>query len=283
MIDQVLIGNSLELIENLDENSIDSIITSPPYWGIRNNDIEGQIGWDQSLVQYIFDLVTLFHKARRPLKPEGVVWLNIGEKWASKDIPGLGIKQKDMIGLGWRIAFELQNLGWHLRDCVIWDKKNRCLGGNWTDRTINCHEYIFLLTQQKRYYFDWEAIKEKGSVPAGTRGGKGSESRYSRSEINSRPPSYKVYSGYRRKRSVWGVQPQRGKGHHASTYPVELIKPLVLSSTPPGGTVLDPFAGTGTTGIAARDTGRHYILFEINPEYAEVAKCRLNPPSETSL
>lgn len=282
MKDVILTGDAFQLISRLEEDSIDSIVTSPPYWGLRDNKHQQQLGWKEPYEVYIDRLVSLFDLARRPLKPEGTVWLNLGEKWASKPIRGLGIKQKDMLGLPWMAAFALRDAGWYLRDCVIWDKLERCLGGPWSDRTVTCHEYIFLLTQQPRYYFDWEAIKEKGSVLAGSKGGRGSQHRRNQDGVNSRPAEYKTYSGYRRKRSVWRVQPQAGKGNHTSTYPVSLIEPLILAGTPPGGTILDVFAGTGTTGIAARNTGRHYIMFEINPETVEVAQCRLNQQSETS-
>jgi len=265
MLNDVTCGDALELIEFLPTNYVDAIITSPPYWKQRTKDIVGYIGNETTLDYYIEHILGFFVKAHRVLKDEGTVWINLGEKFMDRKLSGLP----------WRTAFALEEVGYTIRDCIIWDKMNKCFGGV-SGRTTLCHEYIFLLSKSgKNYYFDNEAIKEKGVIPAGTRGAKGSRERYSTKGVNSRPPKYWDYTGYRNKRSVWHVKPKPSKLEHYSMFPVELIEPCVIAGSPQDGIILDPFGGLATTGISALRNDRNFICFELDEKDVIKSKLRL--------
>jgi DNA modification methylase len=263
-----------------------------------------QIGLEPTLEAYINELMTVFAEVKRVLRDDGTFWLNLGDsynsnssrrnagfnaryhgcsdagKQADTDLqkperPGVGaISSKSLIGMPWRVAFALQADGWILRSDIIWAKGNP-MPESVTDRPTRCHEYLFMFAKQERYHYDYEAVREEGVIPAGTRGAKGSAERAAIAGVNSRPPEYKVYDGFRNRRSVWNVNTRPFPGAHFATFPPALVEPALLAGCPVGGAVLDPFAGAGTVGLVAQQHGRNAILVELNPSYVTLAKERL--------
>lgn len=273
-INEILIGDSLEVLKTLPEGIADTCVTSPPYWGLRDYGVSGQLGQEDTPQQYVDNLVELFREVKRVLKKDGTCWLNIGDTSASfkdgkyppntldkkqKDMPvmnaksrmrksylGTDIKDKDLVGIPWMLAFALRADGWYLRSEVIWHKPNG-MPERVKDRPTRAHEQIFLLSKSKYYYYDAEAIQE--STVDGT--------------------------AYKNKRDVWKVSPKPFKGAHFATFPSKLIEPCVLAGCPENGVVLDPFFGSGTTGLVSKEHDRNFIGIELNKEYAEIAKNRI--------
>jgi len=289
----VLIGDCVASMRGLRAASVHTCVTSPPYFGLRDYKVEGQIGLEETPEAFVARLVDVFREVRRVLRDDGTLWLNLGDSYAQQGGRGEqgstsarkgranvsvqkkrastrapdGLKPKDLIGIPWRVAFALQADGWYLRQDIIWSKPNP-MPESVTDRCTKAHEYIFLFSKSPRYYFDNEAIKEPGVIPAGTKGAKGSAERFGTPGVNSRPPEYKVYDGMRNRRSVWTVTTKPYKGAHFATFPPDLIEPCVLAGCPVGGTVLDPFGGSGTTAGVALRHGRNAIRCELNGDYA---------------
>nr|WP_278678886.1 site-specific DNA-methyltransferase [Clostridium paraputrificum] len=295
-----------EGLKLIDDNSIDSCITSPPYWGLRDYGIDGQIGLEDSLQEYIDELVKVFKEVKRVLKPTGTLWLNLGDCYVGtggdrkskvknelfqqqqehnpkdgrysrrKTLLDMNLKPKDLIGLPWRIAFKLQEDGWYLRSDIIWNKSN-CMPESTKDRPTKSHEYIFLLTKEPYYYYDNEAIKEQcvngdPNPPRGSKGVIGNLNKGRRRQFDLKEPLV-----YRNKRSVWNIATDRFTQAHFATFPPKLIEPCILAGCPKDGIVLDPFMGSGTTGMMAIQNNRNFIGFELNPEYIEIAnEYRLN-------
>ena len=295
---QILEGDCLQMLKRLPSESINTCITSPPYWGLRNyNDEEKQLGMEDTPEDFVENLVKVFREVKRVLRDDGTVWLNLGDSYSSggrttninqslrgdKDYgvtrpkPSKGIKPKDLIGIPWRVAFALQADGWYLRQDIIWHKPNP-MPESVTDRCTKAHEYIFLLSKNVKYYFDNEAIKEdalrSGTIPKGKKysgelADKNIGNRHTRETLNEKPVADK-----RNKRSVWTVTTKPYKDAHFATFPMDLIEPCVLAGCPRDGLVLDPFAGAGTTGQAALANSRKAVLIELNAEYVELIKKR---------
>ena len=264
---KILQGNCLDVLKDLPERSVNTCITSPPYWGLRDYGKGEQLGLEDTPEEFAENLVNVFREVKRVLRDDGTVWLNLGDSYSSggrttttnqtlrgdKDYgvtrpkPSEGIKPKDLVGIPWRVAFALQADGWYLRQDIIWHKPNP-MPESVRDRCTKSHEYIFLLSKNVKYYFDNESIKEDS----------------------------KTSTVKRSKRSVWTVTTKPFKGAHFATFPPDLIEPCVLAGCPEGGTVLDPFGGAGTTGLVAEQNNRDSILIELNPDYIEIAKKRLN-------
>jgi DNA modification methylase len=265
---------------------------------------DNQIGLEQTPEEYIQQLVEVFREVRRVLKDDGTLWVNIGDSYynyrsgtafvkqsvakTDQDLPSFspsrnnkldGLKSKDLIGIPWMLAFALRADGWYLRQDIIWHKPNP-MPESVKDRCTKAHEYIFLLSKSKNYYFDHEAIKEEGVIPAGTKAAKGSAERQAEFGVNGRPPEYKIYDGMRQKRSVWTVTTKPYKGAHFATFPTDLIEPCILAGCPKDGMVLDPFGGSGTTGLVSNRLGRNATLIELNPEYIDLAEDRIDPPEQ---
>jgi DNA modification methylase len=309
-------------LKMLDDNSIDCCVTSPPYYNMRDYGIEGQIGLESTPQEYVKKLVKIFEEVRRVLSPEGTLWLNIGDCYAGSCGPGSAvdrkakkgaepiknysrngaignIKPKDMIGIPWMLAFALRDCGWYLRQDIIWYKRN-CMPESVKDRCTKAHEYIFLLTKSRKYYFDNEAILEAATGYDGRKDtrAKGSE-KYKENTINAkggerwrfknlmydgqRPNSMHIKRLHgeeylfpvRNKRSVWDVPTKPLKEAHFAPFPENLITPCVLAGCPPSGIVLDPFMGSGTTALVAMKNGRNFIGFELNKKYVDIARKRL--------
>lgn len=291
----IICGDSLSVLKMLPDESVNCCVTSPPYWGLRDYGVEGQLGLEKTPDEYVAKMVDVFREVRRVLRNDGTLWLNLGDSYASggrstrdhdeklaarhldyraPNPPGL--KPKDLVGIPWRVAFSLQADGWYLRQDIIWAKPNP-MPESVRDRCTKAHEYIFLLAKSERYYFDSEAVKEKaiGGAPAGNKSGnKGriQKAGWSYDPAKSRPEM-------RNRRSVWTVTTKPFKGAHFATFPPDLIEPCVKAGCPIGGTVLDPFFGAGTTGVVSKKLGREYLGIELNPEYIVIAEKRIGAPT----
>ena len=299
---QILEGDCLQMLKRLPSKSINTCITSPPYWGLRNyNDEEKQLGMEDTPEEFVDNLVKVFREVKRVLRDDGTVWLNLGDSYSSggrttttnqslrgdknygvtRPKPSKGIKPKDLIGIPWRVAFALQQDGWYLRQDIIWNKPNP-MPESVKDRCTKAHEYIFLLSKNVKYYFDNEAIQED-SVSINSKGEVGKAN----STINigksvADKEGFEIRDGlkdmgvYRQKnkRSVWTVTTKPYKDAHFATFPHDLIEPCVLAGCPRDGLVLDPFAGSGTTGQVALAHIRKAVLIELNDEYVQLIKKR---------
>jgi site-specific DNA-methyltransferase (adenine-specific) len=273
---KLMVGDCIESMRTLDAQSVNCCVTSPPYFGLRDYGIDGQLGVEATPDEYIAGMVKVFSEVHRVLRDDGTLWLNIGDSYYNHrtghggGMPGQsfhagqqlgkpdkvsgclrratkleGIREKELIGIPWMLAFALRSSGWLIRQEIIWSKPNPT-PEKVTDRCTRSHEHIFLLTKKSHYWFDYEPIMEKGE----------------NGEL-------------RRKRSVWNVQTRRFKGAHFATFPPELIEPCVLAGCPEGGTVLDPFGGSGTTAAVASRNARKSIICEINPEFAAMTPRRV--------
>jgi DNA modification methylase len=308
----ILTGDCRETLKTLPPNSVHTCVTSPPYFGLRDYGMADQIGLEKTPEKFVEELVAVFCEVKRVLRDDGTLWLNLGDSYASyrdgKATPdttrgesngtlvpkgsaknrmastfaGTSVKHKDLIGIPWMLAFALRADGWYLRQDIIWHKPNP-MPESVTDRCTKAHEYIFLLSKSPKYYFDAEAIKEKGVISAGTKGAKGSAERAAQKGVNSRPPEYKIYDGMRNKRSVWTVATKPFKGAHFATFPPNLIEPCILAGCPEDGIVLDPFGGSGTTGMVANKHKRNAILCELNPDYVQIMESRVGVPVQDKL
>jgi len=262
---EIIVGDSRRELSRFPHSTFQMCVTSPPYWGLRDYAIEGQIGAENTIDQYINDLVLIFREARRVLKDNGTLWLNIGDSFTSggrtwrdtdkkNQARGMsyrpptpeGLKPKDLIGIPWRIALALQQDGWYLRTDIVWHKPN-CQPESVKDRPTRSHEYVFLMSKSEDYYYDHEAIKEP------TKDG----------------------DTWRNRRSVWAINTEPYNGAHFAVFPPELVRLCLLAGSRPGSTVLDPFFGSGTTGMVCVEQGRGFVGIELKEEYAELARQRL--------
>ena len=269
---KILQGDCLQTLSSLEEKSVNTCVTSPPYWGLRDYGTGDQLGLEETPEKFVENLVKVFQKVRRVLRDDGTVWLNLGDSYCASD-KIKGLKQKDLVGIPWRVAFALQADGWYLRQDIIWHKPNP-MPESVKDRCTKAHEYIFLLSKSSKYYYDSEAIKEEAQ-DWGTRNR--NEGKYHNKGTGLQPHTglEKSYD-FKNKRSVWSVSPMAYSEAHFATYPPELIKPCILAGCLEGGTVLDPFGGSGTTAQVASNLNRNAILCELNPEYVELATDRLH-------
>lgn len=272
---EIHIGDALDILRTFDDETIQAVVTSPPYWGLRDYGIEGQIGAERTIDEYISALVGIFREVRRVLKADGVLWLNVGDgytsggrKWRDSDkklaARGMayrpdtpeGMKPKDLIGVPWMLAFALRADGWYLRTDIVWNKPN----GNpesVRDRPTRSHEFIFMLSKSERYFYDVEATMEPSD------------------------DGRKM----RRKRSVWNVNTEPFKGAHFACFPRKLVEPCIKATTKPGDVVLDPFFGSGTVGQVAATLGRNFQGIELNEQYVDIARERLesNPQGRIEI
>lgn len=287
------VGDCIASLRKLPEKSIHTCVTSPPYYALRDYGVEGQIGLEQTPEEFIQKLVDVFREVRRVLRDDGTLWVNMGDTWA---------KNKQMLGMPWRLAFALQADGWFLRQDIIWHKTNP-MPESVRDRCTKAHEYIFLLSKKQKYYFDHEAIREPAVYTGANRGvgfghGTDKEAR-GRDRVSNRDnfrregskraqviPGQTVGThradradtipdGMRAKRNIWSLATRPFKGAHFATFPPELVEPCILAGCPAGGTVLDPFGGSGTTAGVAIVHGRDAVLCELNPDYAALVPARI--------
>ena len=330
----ILIGDVRERLKELPDQSVNCCVTSPPYWGLRDYGNDGQIGLEQDPDDFIAELVAVFREVKRVLRDDGTLWVNMGDSYAgsgkgrnpdgtvhvsaliakqgtsagtimgdvfSAVVPS-GTKPKDLVGIPWMLAFALRADGWYLRQDIIWHKPNP-MPESVRDRCTKAHEYIFLLSKSRKYYFDSDAMKEPAKYPfddrasrADSRAGTSMNSVGGKTGIrfggnkygDSDDPKHATKSGNeyiatgtRNKRSVWSVTTRPFKGAHFATFPPALIEPCILAGSPKGGVVLDPFFGAGTTGLVAQRHGRKWIGCELNSDYAAIAQARIE--SESNL
>lgn len=271
----IIQGDAESELKKIATESVDCCVTSPPYYGLRDYGIGGQIGLEETIEEYTEKLLRVFGEVKRILKKSGTLWLIMGDTYAtgtraerkqSKN-PGVGAnrpevqngvrrvgtpkgcKTKDLIGIPWTLAFALRADGWYLRQDIIWSKPN-AMPESVTDRCTKSHEYIFLLTKSERYYFNSKEIREKSTLPSRT--------------------------DTRNKRSVWTINTKGFKGAHFAVFPEKLIEPCIVAGCPENGTVIDPFLGSGTTGAVSKRLGRDFIGVELNPDYLIMAKERIS-------
>lgn len=262
----VLVGDARRILAGMPDGHFNCVVTSPPYWGLRDYGVEGQIGAEPTIDEYIADLVRLFREVRRTLADDGTLWLNIGDSytsggrtWRDADAKNKGramsyraptpegLKPKDLIGVPWKLAFALQADGWYLRTDMIWNKPN-CQPESVKDRPTRSHEYVFLFSKSEKYYYDWEAVKEPAADPK---------------------------QKSKNRRTVWNINTEPYPGSHFAVYPRALVRLCVAAGSQKNGRVLDPFFGSGTTGVVCNELGRDCVGIELNAEYAELARERL--------
>ena len=257
----IVTGDATAVLRRILPHTFQCCVTSPPYWGLRDYSIDGQIGLENSVDTYIQALVGAFEEVRRVLREDGTLWLNIGDSftsggrtWRAPDkknpIRAMsmrpptppGLKPKDLIGVPWKLAFALQAAGWYLRTEIIWNKPN-CQPESVKDRPTRSHEYVFLLTKSERYFYDCQSVRGPND---------------------------------RNLRSVWDINTYPVKDAHFATFPPALVQRCLELGSREGDFVLDPFIGSGTSGIVAHDSGRRFFGIELNPEYVDIAERRLN-------
>ncbi|MCX7419246.1 MAG: site-specific DNA-methyltransferase [Planctomycetia bacterium] len=271
---QILIGDSLEILPTLPAETIQCCVTSPPYWGLRDYNHPGQIGAEASPELYVENLVAIFREVRRVLRKDGTVWLNVGDGYARNGGTGncgpnavvgntkklvqkrnckvpdcWGLKDRDLMGLPWRVAFGLQSDGWILRSRITWIKKT-AMPESVKNRPTNATEEVFLFSKSPTYFYDPNGVRE----PSGAN-----------------------------LRNYWILGPDTSGNGHPAAFPRELARRCILLGSREGDTVLDPFGGSGTTSVAAKELGRHSILVELNPTYAKMSKERSRHGTKTRI
>tara|TARA_B100000287_G_scaffold8204_1_gene8112 strand:- start:2120 stop:3046 length:927 start_codon:yes stop_codon:yes gene_type:complete len=300
MKDTILFGDARETLSAFIDKAR-MCVTSPPYYGLRNyGDEEKQIGQEETPEEYISNLVEVFREVRNVLTDDGTLWVNIGDSYYNyrpgkgqalnkqtvasndQDLPQKcarrgnkldGLKEKDLIGIPWMLAFALRADGWYLRQDIIWHKPNP-MPESVRDRCTKAHEYMFLLSKNKKYYYDNEAIKEPAK-DWGTRDR--SKGKYHNQGSGLQPHSGLTKSYPKKnKRSVWSISPRPYKGAHFAVFPPELIEPCILAGSKPGDIILDPFMGSGTTAMVAKKLSRYYLGCELHREYDSLQTDRIS-------
>ena len=305
----IITGDCRATLRNMPEQSVNCCVTSPPYFGLRDYGCDGQLGLEPTPDEFVAAMVAVFREVRRVLRDDGTLWLNLGDSYAGSwgargrgegtnaaraDLEAKhgtaapnrygfkpwGVKPKDRMMMPARVALALQADGWWLRDEIVWHKPNP-MPISVTDRTTPAHEMVYLLSKSARYHYDHEAIKEAAVSDHASgngfarpqqlaRGGRGNAEQWTPTETRNR-------------RSVWSIPVRPFSGAHFATFPPALIEPCILAGCPKGGTVLDPFGGAGTTGLVAARHGRNAVLCELNPEYAAMARDRIDADTASPL
>lgn len=270
---KLYLGHVTEVLKTLDSESVNCVVTSPPYYGLRDYCMDKQIGFEATPKLYVDSIVEIFEKIKRVLKKDGTVWLNLGDTYVDSKLETskIKLKRKNLIGLPWKVAFALQENDWYLRQDIIWSKPFN-MPESVKDRCTKSHEYIFLLAKSEKYYYNADAIKELAT----------SQDNYIRNRDNpnhkfNNTPGRTKMSGlkdnkyeYRNKRSVWVIQPKFYKEAHFAVFPEELPMNCIKAGCPPDGVVLDPFAGSGTTLKVAQKLNRKSIGIDINKKYLDL-------------
>lgn len=329
------VGDARTVLPTLEAESVDCVATSPPFYSLRDYNVEGQIGLEASPDEWVAELVAVFHECHRILRPAGTLWVECGDSYANLDGQGnkadqrgigqsgafnvspsllavagdrglkhsipAGYKRKDLIGAPWLLAFALRADGWYLRQAIVWHKPN-AMPESAQDRCTTAHSYVFLFSKRPRYWFDADAIAEESITgdlrrPYGSEGawqmdGRPVEQRHGgelravggRTTNGQKPRTderrgfdnrLERVDGMKNARSVWAIPTRGYPGAHFATWPEALAGRIIKAGCPEGGLVLDPFGGTGTTALVARQLGRRSVLIELNPDYAELAARRL--------
>ena len=277
---KIICADAAAGLKSLPSESVRMCVTSPPYYGLRDYGTDGQIGVEQTPREYIDRLVKVFAEVYRVLMDDGTLWLNIGDMYANRAWGA--VKQKDLIGIPWGLAFALRDFGYYLRSDIIWHKTN-CLPESVKDRPSKCYEHIFLLSKSPKYYYDYKAIQEsiKEATTARYTRRKSGKAKYSGTDIEQDIDRRlgavtEENRWFKRKRDVWEVSTNTYKmDEHFAMFPEKLVEPCILAGSREGDTVLDPFFGSGTTGAVAKRLQREYIGIDLNPCYLAKAKLRI--------
>lgn len=309
----IIVGDAKTELSGLPDQYAQCVVTSPPYWWLRDYGVDGQIGLEQTPEAYVAELVDVFRGVWRVLRDDGVLWVNLGDSYIAKqqgwglandrswaayhkesgddrkraprvgrgDASGsyemtrrTGLAPKQLVGIPWRVAFALQADGWYLRQDIIWHKPN-AMPESVKDRCTKSHEYLFMLTKNERYYFDGNAIKEPSVYSGPPKPGKQAQTAYTGLPTHKGQLSVGGKDGQRNRRSVWVIPTKPYSGAHFATFPEALVEPCIMATSRPGDLVLDPFAGSGTTGVVAHRLNRYFIGIELNPAYADLAMSRI--------
>ncbi len=263
-------GNNIDVLKTLPDESVDCVVTSPPYWGLRDYNQEDQLGLEETPEEFVENLVKVFTEVKRVLKSTGTLWLNLGDSYYNKSLAGTPF----------RVAFALQADGWYLRQDIIWNKPNP-MPESVQDRCTKAHEYIFLLSKSSKYFYDIDAIREPLAESSIGRLKQNIDKQVGTTRANGGAKTngnFKATGSIEKganKRSVWTITTKPYKEAHFATFPIELPTYCIKAGCPEGGIVLDPFMGSGTTGLAAQEQGRNYVGIDLNPEYIEIAERRL--------
>ena len=307
----IIFGDCRETMRQWAKDGIkaQTCVTSPPYYGLRDYGHDGQIGLEETPEEYIKAMVEVFRCVWDVLEDDGTLWLNIGDSYynyrpgkgqalvkqsvsnTNQDLPKTcarrgnkldGLKEKDLIGIPWMLAFALRADGWYLRQDIIWHKPNP-MPESVQDRCTKAHEYIFLLSKSSKYYYDIESIKEKAHTTDSTNRNR-DESRLNNTPGRTRMAGLTTnHYEMKNKRSVWTVTTKPYSGAHFATFPTDLIEPCIKAGCPEGGVVLDPFMGSGTTAYVATLNNRKYLGCELNPAYKQLQDERIkNAQMETA-
>ena len=305
LVNTILQGDAIERLKDIEDNTIQCVVTSPPYWGLRDYGKDNQIGLEETPEEYVNNIVNVFREVKRALKDDGTLWLNLGDSYvANKGDSKAGFNEryfgkkfktnkqsdtykntnikiknpnapKNLVGIPWRVAFALQADGWYLRQDIIWHKPNP-MPESVTDRCTKSHEYIFLLTKSANYYYDANAIKEPAQ-DWGTRDRsnfrKGTKDKLL---IHHGLKNANFAELGRNKRSVWKINIKPYKDAHFATFPEELPTLCIKAGSKENDIVLDPFFGSGTTGYVAQRLYRKWLGIELNPEYIKMANKRFS-------
>lgn len=301
---RIINADVLDGLAQLADGSVHCVVTSPPYFGLRDYGVTGQIGLEPTPAEFVNRLVDVFREVRRVLREDGTCWLNMGDSYSggggfSPDAPSNkagskqttqgsrtykgrkpadGFKPKDLLMIPERLAIAMQEDGWYIRSRIIWHKPNP-MPESVTDRPTKSHEHIWLMSKAPRYFYDAEAIKEEGAEPREFREdtrGNGSDSLVlGRAARQAMGATGFGTTGTRNARDVWTIATSPFAEAHFATFPPELAERCIKAGCPKGGTVLDPFGGSGTTGLVADRLQRNAVLIELNPKYAEMAQRRL--------
>ena len=298
-LNQIIQGDVLDCLKNIPDQSVQCVVTSPPYWGLRDYNVSGQLGLESSPDEFVDNLVKVFREIKRVLKDDGTLWLNLGDSYyrSGSDQPtqrGLlntedinqrygfdkkhkkshdVLKSKDLIGIPWKVAFALQADGWYLRQDIIWHKPNP-MPESVKDRCTKSHEYIFLLSKSAKYFYDADGISEKTLTKDNTNRNRDI------TKLNNTPGRTKMNglktNNYetKNKRSVWKINTKPYKDAHFATFPPELPELCIKAGSKENDIILDPFFGSGTTGWVAQRLGRKWLGIELNPEYIKIAEKR---------
>ena len=308
IVNVILHGDVIDKLKELESESVQCVVTSPPYWGLRDYGTDGQLGLESTPEEYVENMVKVFREVKRVLKDDGTVWLNLGDSYngsgkagnknseyykkhtefgkpaKNKDKIGIptnvkGLKPKDLVGIPWMVAFALRSDGWYLRQDIIWHKPNP-MPESVTDRCTKSHEYIFLLSKSSKYFYDADAIKtvySEGTQSGSQFGGKkGNSEDGMKAKLQSSPQGFFKMADGVNKRSVWKIPIKPYKEAHFAVFPEKIPELCIKAGSKEGDIVLDPFFGSGTTGYVAQRLNRKWIGIELNKSFIEIAKSRFN-------
>ncbi len=285
-LNKILQGDSLEVLKTLPSESINCCVTSPPYWALRDYGVKGQLGLEPNFNDYINKLCDIFDEVKRVLRKDGTLWVNIGDTYSGagsgqkdtgkcvyktndfrKNPTKTNLQDKSLCNIPARFSIEMQNRGWILRNVIIWYKPN-CMPSSVKDRFTVDFEYVYFFVKNKKYWFE-QQIENEGSICE--------RKRSSAFRLQNENTEDKIITNGRNKRTVWRVTTKPYKEAHFATYPKELIEPMIKAGCPINGLVLDPFFGSGTTGLVALEQNKKFIGIELNPKYIDIANKRLKP------